>query len=194
VEPVVLILVVVVFSILDAIGRKQRQARGGTGSAASTEEADPSESSAQGRLPARASTLVTVPPRGMSVPTAGASEDIIVPELWEEIRKLARTKAGAARTERAESVERLERAVATPAAPVHPVHRTHPKMGRPLSERLTPLAEPADEAARRRPSPEVAEARRMLGQGASALRRAVILDEVLGPPAAMRGDPYEPRG
>lgn len=172
-EPLVLILVVLVFSILDAIGRKQRKDRG--------ENAQVS-----------------------SGPNDEVPEDVIVPEIWEEIRKLARAKSGTARGEsvpgepeapvpvRVEPRERdraVTRRPAKPPPPVHAVHRTHPKMGRPLSERRTPLDQPISEAARHRPSKEVTEVRRMLGQGVGALRRAVILDEVLGPPVALREDP-----
>ena len=66
-------------------------------------------------------------------------------------------------------------------------------MGRPLAERRTPLDRPGQ--SRVRPSADIQAVREMLcAGGASALRRAVILEEVLGPPAAMRGDPYEPEG
>jgi hypothetical protein len=67
------------------------------------------------------------------------------------------------------------------------VHATHPKLGRPVQERLTRLDTPADHRAA--PDPDVLEARAMLTGGRSALRRAVILSEVLGPPVSMREDP-----
>jgi hypothetical protein len=189
-EPVVIILIVLVLSILDAVGRKQRQTRGGdvdAGSAATAEaESAPDGDARASRGAARHRSGVTRP---------ASAEDIIVPELWQEIRKLARSSGGG-RSERASAPPRVEPVAAPAPEPagavyaVHAMHGTHPKLGRPLAERRSRLALPGDRT--RRSTPEVAEVRRMLAQGPAALRRAVILDEVLGPPAAFRGDPYEP--
>lgn len=73
--------------------------------------------------------------------------------------------------------------------PVHPVHLTHPKMGTPMKGRLSRLDEEAvvPPPARR----GVHAALRVVSGGPASLRQAVLLSEILGPPAALRGDPYE---
>lgn len=65
----------------------------------------------------------------------------------------------------------------------HPLHATHPEMGGPVRDRVTAYA--AD--ARARVRSEVTEVRRVLRSGnAGSLRKAVMLSEILGPPAALR--------
>lgn len=71
--------------------------------------------------------------------------------------------------------------------PVHPVHLTHPKMGTPMKGRLTHLDEAAAPPVRR----DVRAALRIVSGGPASLRKAVLLSEILGPPAALRGDPYD---
>ncbi len=212
-EAFVVILAVLIFSIFDAAVRKQRRTGGGAPAGGRDRSGTPPSGSTPGSgWGALRDSLLDAAQRaaearresvGRTSPSAGA----LAPELWDEIRKLARARGAEvpgvepARRPGAPALPapapRAFTPVATaarpaPAAPVHPVHRTHPKMGRPLAERLSPLDNPEDEAVRDRPAPEVTDVRRMLGGGAKALRRAVILEEVLGPPAALRGDPYEP--
>lgn len=125
-----------------------------------------------------------------------SSEGMVPAEIWEEIQRLA---GGGGPVSRPRPQPRpTPRARPQPSGPVqaprpevHAVHRTHPDMGKPLRERMaSPIAQ--IQVARR--TPDVEAVRAMLAGGAPALRRAVILEEVLGPPAAVRGDPFEPVG
>jgi len=212
VEPFVVILLILAFSILDAIGKaqKKRQQEGGAADARGGPEAEAAPDQAASQAAMLEAARRRAASRRSGAPRVGTSEDVIVPELWEEIKKLARGRGVETLPERPREVPaRVERPprqgprraapvaahpTAPAPAPVHPVHKTHPLMGKPLAERRSPLDAPLTAASRHPSSQEVKDVRAMLGGGPDALRRAVMLEEVLGPPAAMRGDPWEPGG
>lgn len=227
-DPFLIIVAVLFFTILDAIGKAQKKRQREQGPSEVEDASDPVEAAAQGA--SRAAAAAAARKRGetrRSGTLAAPSEDVIVPELWEEIRRLARGRGvetepealpraprspartppssptrtpsrTASRTapgvERAPPARPERHAGRGGTAPVHAIHKTHPLMGRPLAERRSPIDRPITEAERHRSTKEVGEVRAMLTGGPGALRRAVILEEVLGPPAAVRGDPYEPGG
>jgi len=202
-EPLVIIAILVLFSMLDAVARKQRQARPPKGEGAAPPNAPRPQQVRDGPRSHDDEIEAEVQPQA-TTPTS--SEELLPADLWEEIRRLAQGRAPAQpvpapRPRRQPPATRSpdpaprrskQRPPATAASAEHPVHRAHAKMGRPLAERRTPLDRPRQG---RHPSADVQAVREMLcAGGPSALRRAVILEEVLGPPAAMRGDPYEPGG
>jgi hypothetical protein len=195
-EALVIIAVLVLFSMLDAVARKQRQARLPEGEEAGPPDAPRSQPAPDVPRSYHDEIEPELRPRSTTMTSA---EEPLPADLWEEIRRLAQGRAPtqpmpAPRPRRPAPPPRRpkEQPRGVPAPAEHPVHRAHANMGRPLAERRTPLERPAQG---RHPSADVQAVREMLSAGgASALRRAVILKEVLGPPAAMRGDPYEPGG
>jgi len=194
-EPLVIIAILVVFSMLDAVARKQRQARPPEGEGATPPDAPRPQQAPDGPRSYDDEIEPEVQPRST---TLTSSEELLPADLWEEIRRLAQgrtpTQPVPAPRPRRPAPRRPKGPPPAPPTPAeHPVHRAHAKMGRPLAERRTPLERPGQ--GRRHFNDDVQAVREMLcARGASALRRAVILEEVLGPPAAMRGDPYEPGG
>ena len=79
---------------------------------------------------------------------------------------------------------------ARPAPEVHPIHLTHTQYGTDPSERTRSAQDevPAREVV---VSADVRAARAQLGGDTHALRRAIILHEVLSPPASLRAEPFE---
>lgn len=67
----------------------------------------------------------------------------------------------------------------------HPVHLTHAGLGTPVGERLSIYA---GDVPRERRSEDVDVVRRLLSGGPHRLRQAVILQELLGPPASLRDE------
>jgi len=67
------------------------------------------------------------------------------------------------------------------------VHESHEAYGTPVAARLSPLDKPSMHET---PgvSGEIARVRNLLAGGGGSLRQAVILQELLGPPAALRED------
>lgn len=70
--------------------------------------------------------------------------------------------------------------------PGHPVHLSHAAYGTPVRGRLTAAATSRVDG----PPAEARGARTLLAGGPEALRQAVILQELLGPPVALRGDRF----
>jgi hypothetical protein len=141
-------------------------------------------------------------------PAPRSSEDLIPRDIWEEIAALARGErptgsrpppaprkepaSPAPPPSRIHRVPQEPRGSArhpVPARASHPVHDTHPELGRPVSERLT---SPARRTAGSRPGKDVQAVRRLLAGGGTSLRQAVILQDILGPPASQRRDPGDP--
>lgn len=142
---------------------------------------------------------------------------MIPSDLWEEIAGLARESSGV-KTEPARqrpsrpaprAPSRLPSKPPVPAkapAPsksptpskspvpsgpeIHPIHLTHTDFGTDPSERVRSVLSAArlDE---RTVSRDVRAVRAQLGGDTHALRRAMILHEVLAPPASMRSEPFE---
>jgi hypothetical protein len=124
---------------------------------------------------------------------------MIPADLWEEIANLARGQVPAPPAPKPAPVPvptpapARPRAARGPTRPAekHRVHRSHVGFGtdpstRPPSEQdgLDPLAGHlgVDAASARR---------QLLSRDRHSLRQAVILQEVLGPPAALRPDPFD---
>ena len=140
---------------------------------------------------------------------------MIPSDLWEEIAGLARESSGV-KTEPARQLPsrpaprppsrapaRLPSKRPVPAkAPtpskspvpsvpeIHPIHLTHTDYGTDPSERVRSLLSAA-RLRERTVSRDIRAVRAQLGGDTHALRRAMILHEVLAPPASMRAEPFE---
>lgn len=142
------------------------------------------------------------------------SEGLIPSEIWEEIQALARgevprkpepepapepqsarvpppvrverrhapAESAGGESPSAEAPGRRRRVEPVPYRAPHPVHTAHERYGTPVSARLTPPAQ-VERGAR---TAAAADAVAALRGGREALRRAVILQEVLGPPVSLR--------
>jgi len=152
-------------------------------------------------------------PRPQARPESQGSEGMVPADVWEEILALARgggppqaprpaqrpappapprppapgPRAPTPRARRPTVPPSKAKPAGERAEPVHPVHLTHPKMGTPVKDRLTAPAAPPSRSVSR----DARAALDAISAGHASLRRAVLLAEVLGPPAALRGDPYE---
>lgn len=130
-------------------------------------------------------------------PTPAPPTPLIPKDIWEEIAGLVsgvQPPAPTAPPEPGRESVALARTPTVQPAPKqeHVVHRSHAGYGTVPSSRapseqdgLDPLAEHI--------SADVGAAHKLfLSRDPHALRRAIILQEILGRPAAFRGDPYEP--
>ena len=130
-------------------------------------------------------------------PTPAPPTPLIPKDIWEEIAGLVsgvQPPAPTAPPEPGRESVALARTPTFQPAPKqeHVVHRSHAGYGTDPSSRapseqdgLDPLAEHI--------SADVGAAHKLfLSRNPHALRRAIILQEILGRPAAFRGDPYEP--
>lgn len=140
---------------------------------------------------------------------ASGSETLVPQDVWEEIMALARGEKPQGRpmptsarprptpapprppARRPPTPKPAPSRVQVPPEPVHRVHATHPQMGKPMAGRISVL----DSApVRVTTNPDVVAVRRMLAGGPGSLRQAVMLTEVLGPPASVRGGSHDPGG
>lgn len=207
-EQLIFIALIVIFSILDSVARKRKrqQERMPQGESSGlpewdrqgdleTYDAEPSydepvevETVRRGPGPRR-EPLPRWSPKGRVERTRPTSSEGMIPsDIWEEIAGLARDRLPAP-----------EPAPPPPPPPVevepvpvraHRVHRSHAGYGTDPSSR--PRSEQDDlDPLKTRISEDARAVRRQLGsRSSSALRRAVILQEVLGPPAAMRPERF----
>jgi hypothetical protein len=125
-----------------------------------------------------------------------SAEGMIPADIWEEIAGLATGRAPVERKPgpRAEPEPLPSRSVEiepVPPRPVqaHRVHRAHAGYGTDPSSRARSELDARDPLAAR-PSADVRQVRRQLRRGSHALRRAVILQEVLGQPAALKPERF----
>lgn len=134
---------------------------------------------------------------------AASSEGMIPADIWEEIVGLA--QASKARR-RAPEVSRKPEPVPPPATttparrrklapkrtePHRALHLTHAEYGTDPSARSRSEQDGLDPLARQLAADASSIRRQLRSHGAHALRQAVILHEVLGPPAATRPDRFE---
>jgi len=116
-----------------------------------------------------------------------SSQGMIPADIWQEIAGLARGRQPAPEPD--PSPTEIEPIPPRPLG-VHPVHRAHAGFGTDPSSRAR-SAEDGLDPLRRTLSRDASAVRRQLrSHRKSALRRAVILQEVLGPPAATRPERF----
>ena len=135
-------------------------------------------------------------------PQVGPSEsDALTKQLWEEIAGHAagssvvsptseQPVAVVRRSEATDVSRRPSREV--PGRPEHFVHRSHAGYGTDPSSRAPSEQDGVDPLAQRLGADAGAVHALFAGRDTHALRQAIILQEVLGPPAALRGDPFDP--
>ena len=135
-------------------------------------------------------------------PRVGPSEsDALTNQLWEEIADVAAGRSVVSPTS-TQPVAVVRRSEATdvsrrpsrevPARPEHFVHRSHAGYGTDPSSRAPSEQDWVNPLAQRLGADAGAVHALFAGRDTHALRQAIILQEVLGPPAALRGDPFDP--
>ena len=132
-------------------------------------------------------------------PQVGPSESgAPTKQLWEEIPGLAAGRSVVSE-EPATLVQRSEPTAVgrgpareVPARPDHFVHQSHAGYGTDPSTRAASEQDRLDPLAQRLGADPGAVHALFASGDSHALRQAIILQEVLGPPAALRGDPYDP--
>ncbi|MCH1571407.1 MAG: hypothetical protein L7S64_08690 [Longimicrobiales bacterium] len=108
---------------------------------------------------------------------------------WEEQQERRQERDRVRRVGReSRSTRSTHRGPARPR-PTHLVHSSHAEYGTDPSERSRSEQDGLDPLARTLSADAIAIRRQLTSNSASALRQAVILQEVLGPPKAMREDP-----
>jgi hypothetical protein len=133
------------------------------------------------------------PPQRARRAPATSSESMINADLWEEIAGLGRGRAPTP----AETTPPPARPLPTraprpaPAHEEHVVHRSHVGFGSDPSERARSEQDGLDPLARRSSADASAVRQQLRTLGMHALRQAVILHEVLGPPVSTRPDRYQ---
>lgn len=191
--------VIILFTILEAVAKRRKQREGGEEGGDEDESWTPAPVERQPRPKAerrprveRGSSSST--DRGMPKRGAGReerSETMIPADLWEEIAGLATGETPRRRpeprdmdTEEARSLEQLD---VERSADAHLVHRSHRGYGTDPSERA-----PSEQDWRptQRGNRNAKRVRAMLrgSEGTDALKQAVILREVLGPPVSMEDE------
>lgn len=207
-EQLIFFAVIIIFSILDSVARsRKKKQQQGTGLPAptkpgrrravprydteATHEPKPTYESertyeSQPSYDAEPSYDVA-PSYDDDVPDEAGSGGLIPSDIWKEIEALATGRPPARRRPPPPPVE-LE---AIPARPVetHRVHRAHVEYGTDPSSRARSAQDGLDPLARSLGADAAAVRKQLRSRSAHALRQAVILQEVLGPPAAMRPDP-----
>ena len=207
-EQLIFIGVLILFSALDAIARKKKAAaehqmssKGPTpeeqdwkwepvGEELSSYDAEPSYDDHVEAAPM--ATWLPSAPAPTPTPVR-ETQDLIPKDVWEEIAALAGGRPApepvpvlVPKPAEPQYVEPqyLERG---PHRPEHRAHDAHARYGTPMSGRLTALDMPEDHESAG-PSDEIRSVRGMLSGGGMALREAVILQELLGPPVSLRED------
>ena len=137
------------------------------------------------------------PYRTVSRSSPAPPETLIPKDVWEEIPGLVsgvRPSALPAEPEpRSETTTVARRASYQPTPEQeHVVHRAHVGYGTDPSSRAPSEQDGLDPLAKRLAADARAVHQVLSSRDPHALRQAIILQEVLGPPAAFRGDPYDP--
>jgi len=138
-------------------------------------------------------------------PTRKTSEGLIPADIWAEIAGLAKERLPAPEKPAPKPVSKPapkplpERpgpkhvSRRSPPRPVetHRVHRAHAGFGTDPVTRAPSEQDGLDPLARELGLDAASARRQLLSRDRHALRQAVILQEILGPPAALRPDPFE---
>lgn len=207
-EELIFIAIIIFFSIIDSIARKKKKRQGQMPGPTSPapgewewEDEEPAtydaDASYDGRYEVEEAKAEPPPrytrPYGSSTGTSReeprSSEGMVPADIWEEIAGLTRGKAREPEPPPPAPVE----VEPIPPRPVgrHRVHRAHLEYGTDPSTRRRSEQDEIDPL-RVRLSRDAAAVRRQLrSHRRHALRRAVILHEILGPPAATRPERFE---
>ncbi|HUF75182.1 MAG TPA: hypothetical protein VMM35_02845 [Longimicrobiales bacterium] len=214
-EELIFFAVIIFFSIIESIARRRKKQ---SGQSLPREWEPEDEPGWQVERPAPASRRTPAPTydadasydeieldeatRSREAPRSG-SEGMIPKDLWEEISGLARDRMGEleARPEPPAPVPAPKVPPATASGRAawgkrtprvgqqHHIHLAHAEYGTDPSSRAPSMQDAMDPLARRL-SADVRAVRKSLRGGRHALRQAVILQEVLGPPASMHPESF----
>jgi hypothetical protein len=217
-EELIFIGLIILFSIIESISRKRKQQSGQPQLPEEWEPTEwkPVEPQREPRpRPSRERSTPTLDrdrsydERALEEPTPAretmrsGSEAMIPKDLWEEIAGLAR---GRLETKPAPPKPAPPPPVAAPEVPStasaraawgrrtprvgqHRLHTAHAEYGTDPSSR-TPSPHDTIDPLARKLSADVRAVRRQIRGGRHALRQAVILQEILGPPASMRPEAF----
>ena len=198
-------------SIIESVFRR-RKARSGGGPVKEAPTRDRRFEREQGRpeeLPTYDSVpsydewvTATVPEASAKKPaldTLGSDllEVLLGGETWQDEKDRAKRKLKARNDEirrlrmKVEESSRAGASAGESVSPpsVHQIHRTHAEFGTDPSERAPSEQDGLDPLARSLSAEAKAVRRQLRSDSASALRQAIVLQEVLGPPQSIREDP-----
>jgi len=197
-------------SIIESVFRR-RKARSGGGPVKEAPTRDRRFEREQGR-PEESPTYDSVPSYDewvtATVPEASAKkpaldtlgsdllEVLLGGETWQDEKDLAKRKLKARNDEirrlrmKVEESSRAGASAGESVSPpsVHQIHRTHAEFGTDPSERAPSEQDGLDPLARSLSAEAKAVRRQLRSDSASALRQAIVLQEVLGPPQSIRED------
>lgn len=146
-------------------------------------------------------TAQSLGPSQVAPPVGPSESEALTKPLWEEVSGLAAGRSVVSPTSEqpATLVPRSEPTAVSrgpsrevQARPEHFVHRSHAGYGTDPSTRAASEQDGWDSRAQRLGADAGAVHALFASGDPHALRQAIILQEVLGPPAALRGDPYDP--
>ena len=218
-EGLIFIVVIILFSLLEGVLRKQKAGRAlPPGQAPEEEQYDPAQEEqyvptydeppsyddrpSHDEPPSYDDQIdddmpeYSNPYRTVLRSTPAPSETLIPKDVWEEIAGLVsgvRPSVLPAEPEpRSEATTVASRASYQPTSEQeHVVHRAHVGYGTDPSSRAPSEQDGLDPLAKRLAADARAVHQVLSSRDPHALRQAIILQEVLGPPAAFRGDPYD---
>ena len=196
-------------SIIESVFRR-RKARSGGGPVKEAPTRDRRFEREQGR-PEESPTYDSVPSYDewvtATVPEASAKKpaldtlgsdllEVLLGETWQDEKDRAKRKLKARNDEirrlrmKVEESSRAGASAGESASPpsVHQIHRTHAEFGTDPSERAPSEQDGLDPLARSLSAEAKAVRRQLRSDSASALRQAIVLQEVLGPPQSIRED------
>ncbi len=191
-EELIFFAVIIFFSIIESIARRRKQRS--AGSPPIPEEWEPEEKGREWRSETDE----------VEAPRRSGSEAMIPGDIWEEIAGLARGRMRQLETQPeappppppvqtpppATLPARLGWGKRTPkVGQAHRVHLSHVEYGTDPSSRTRSAHDQIDPLARGL-SADVKAVRKQLRHGRHALRQAVILQEVLGPPVSIRPEGF----
>jgi hypothetical protein len=195
-EELIFFAVIIFFSIIESIARRRKQQS--AGSPPIPEEWEQEEEEDKGREWRSETDEVEAPHRS-------GSEAMIPGDIWEEIAGLARGRMRQLETQPEAPPEPPPPVQATPSATLparlgwgkrtpkvgqaHRVHLSHAEYGTDPSSRTRSAHDQIDPLARGL-SADVKAVRKQLRHGRHALRQAVMLQEVLGPPVSIRPEGF----
>jgi len=193
-EELIFFAIIIFFSVIDSIARSRKKNRQQGGSLPAPGEPGQWEweekEDEEEPYSYEAEASYEAPPNAPNKPAPGKSSEGMIPgDIWEEIAGLARGRVPAPSRPAPRPVE-IE---VIPERPVetHRVHRAHAGFGTDPSTRARSAEDDLDPLAKSL-SADAAAVRRQLSSGnAHQLRQAIVLQELLGPPAALRQGRFE---
>lgn len=193
-EQLIFVAIIVIFTILDSVARtkKKRQMRGPLPAPDAPHQWEDEEDGRDGQpslgdVELEREAAVT---QAAKRPAPQTSEGMVPADIWAEIAGLAK---GRIPTPPAPKPKPEPPARSVPRRPVetHRVHLSHTGFGTDPSTRARSEQDGLDPLAKALGVDASSARHQLLSRNRHALRQAVILQEILGTPAALRPDPFE---